>query len=136
MIQRGCGTGPFRQCSRCNTHPHGPYPAAGQWATFAECCKSWNNAASSGKLVGDGVKDFRCQLGPDRAEVPCWTPDRTHQTCFVSNDPNDCLQVAGYTTQVRAAPPPHHLFQPSLLQLKGRHPAWSNTGLWHPAGPC
>jgi hypothetical protein len=85
---------PYQLCdpTECNS-------ASGVYSTFATCCKSWT-PGFTGVLKGDGRNDYRCQLAPGRAEPPCWTPNKLTKQCTVSTDANDCLNVAGYTTQV------------------------------------
>jgi hypothetical protein len=33
-----------------------------EFKSFAGCCKSWNNTVNT-KVKGDGLTDFRCQVG-------------------------------------------------------------------------
>jgi hypothetical protein len=94
---------PYQMCDSVGyCHPG----TAGEYTTFAACCKSFNSTYN-GPLKGDGIKDIRCQLAQGRQEAPCWTPDFQNmgagiRSCMVTYDSHRCLAgpPEGFATEV------------------------------------
>ncbi len=55
-----------RHCIATSPHypaaPHAGIADPSEFKSFAACCKSWNNTVNT-KVKGDGLTDFRCQVG-------------------------------------------------------------------------
>ncbi len=77
-------------------------PAAGQFATFAQCCQVSFSQPSSTPLRGNGISSFECYLAPGVYDPPCYV--YSGSTCLLTSDPNLCrsgVQIRWSGVQIR-----------------------------------